>query len=48
MANPASQYCLKMGGKLERVRDAAGENHFCTLPDGQRIEQWTLYRQHHC
>ncbi|MBK0000320.1 MULTISPECIES: DUF333 domain-containing protein [Erwiniaceae] len=45
MANPASVYCKKIGGKLEIVKEPAGEVGYCTLPGGERIEEWTLYRR---
>lgn len=36
--NPASEFCLKNGGKIETVTDAKGDKNNC------RIEQWTLWR----
>lgn len=47
MANPASVYCVKLGGKLEIVKTAAGEQGMCHLPDGSVIEEWALYRRDH-
>jgi len=47
MANPASVYCGKIGGKLEIVKEANGEVGYCTLPDGERIEEWALFRRDH-
>lgn len=45
MANPASVYCQKVGGALEIVKNETGESVFCTLPTGERVEEWTLYRR---
>lgn len=45
MANPASVYCQKIGGKLDIVNESAGEVGYCTLSNGERIEEWTLYRR---
>lgn len=40
MPNPASENCIKKGGKLALV-DGTG---YCTLPSGQRCEEWALFR----
>ena len=47
MANPASVYCGKLGGTLDIVTEPAGEAGYCTLPSGERIEEWTLFRRDH-
>ena len=47
MANPASVYCEKVGGKLDIVNENAGQVGYCTLPGGERIEEWALYRRDH-
>ena len=48
MANPASVYCQQRGGKLEIVKDKdGGEVGYCTLPGGERIEEWALFRRDH-
>ncbi|HGN2348801.1 TPA: DUF333 domain-containing protein [Proteus mirabilis] len=47
MANPASVYCGEIGGKLEIVNTDKGQVGYCTLPSGERIEEWTLYRRDH-
>lgn len=47
MANPASVYCIEVGGRLE-IRDVgAGQVGICHLPDGVEIEEWALYRRDH-
>jgi putative hemolysin len=45
IANPASEHCVKQGGKLEIVRDASGEKGMCHLPDGTVVEEWALFRR---
>lgn len=48
MANPASVYCAERGGKSVIETDSAGaQTGFCHLPDGTKIEEWTLYRRDH-
>ncbi|MFJ5445595.1 DUF333 domain-containing protein [Methylobacillus methanolivorans] len=47
IANPASEHCVKQGGKLEIVRDEAGEKGMCHLPDGTVVEEWELFRRDH-
>jgi hypothetical protein len=45
IANPASEHCLKMGGRLEIRKEAGGEVGYCHLPDGRIIEEWELLRK---
>jgi len=48
MANPASVYCGKLGGKLDIVKGPdGGEVGYCSLPGGERIEEWALFRRDH-
>jgi len=48
MANPASVYCQQLGGKLEIAKGKdGGEVGYCTLPGGERIEEWELFRRDH-
>lgn len=48
MPNPASQYCLEQGGKLNIVKDAqGGEVGMCALPNGTTVEEWSFFRQNH-
>lgn len=48
MANPASVYCRQLGGKLDIAKDKdGGEVGYCTLPGGERIEEWELFRRDH-
>ncbi|EPF0317412.1 putative hemolysin [Enterobacter chuandaensis] len=45
MANPASEHCITLGGKLDIVQTPAGETGYCTLPSGERTEEWALFRR---
>lgn len=45
IANPASEHCVKKGGRLEIVKEAAGEKGMCHLPDGTVVEEWELFRR---
>ncbi|MEG0974540.1 MAG: DUF333 domain-containing protein [Comamonas sp.] len=47
MANPASVYCMKLGGKLTIENTANGQVGICRLPDGTQIEEWELFRRDH-
>lgn len=44
LANPASQYCVAEGGRLDIVDEPGGQVGYCELPDGRRIEEWEYYR----
>ena len=43
LANPASAFCIKQGGRLEIVNEPAGQVGFCTLAGGTRVEEWNYY-----
>lgn len=47
MANPASVYCAKLGGKSEIRTTPEGQAGWCHLPDGTVIDEWDLYRRDH-
>lgn len=47
LANPASTYCVSLGGTVDIEKQAEGEVGYCSLPSGERIEEWTLYRKDH-
>jgi putative hemolysin len=47
IANPASTYCISLGGKLTIKKTPEGETGFCQLPDGTVIEEWALFRRDH-
>ena len=43
-ANPASEYCINQGGKLEIKNEVNGQVGYCHLPNGQVIEEWKFLR----
>ena len=46
MANPASVYCKEVGGTSSIKKDAQGNEYgMCTLPNGQQVNEWDLFRQ---
>ncbi|WP_310437565.1 MULTISPECIES: putative hemolysin [Yersinia] len=47
MANPASVYCHEKGGTLDMVNTDKGTVGYCTLPSGERMGEWVLYRRDH-
>ncbi|MBV1837501.1 DUF333 domain-containing protein [Acetobacter estunensis] len=47
MPNPASTWCIKQGGHLEIRKESGGSVGYCHLPDGQVVEEWTLFRAAH-
>jgi len=45
MPNPASQYCVEQGGKVEIRTDAQGNEYgVCVFPDGSECEEWAFFR----
>lgn len=44
LANPASERCVKDGGKIEIVRGPDGESGVCVFPDGSRCPEWEYFR----
>jgi putative hemolysin len=45
VANPASEYCVAQGGRLEmRIDPAGNEAGVCIFPDGSECEEWAYYR----
>ncbi|MCC0005905.1 MAG: DUF333 domain-containing protein [Methylobacteriaceae bacterium] len=47
IANPASVYCVRQGGRVEIVNTKTGQIGICVLPDGRRIEEWKFFRANH-
>lgn len=45
--NPASQYCVSLGGSLDIKTEKNGQVGYCTLPGGEIVEEWTLFRRDH-
>lgn len=47
VANPASEFCIKQGGKSEIRKNADGSEYgVCVLPNGQAVEEWDYFRKH--
>ncbi len=47
MANPAAVYCQQKGGTSVPVETPQGVRSDCKLPNGDVIDEWTLYRRDH-
>lgn len=47
LANPASVYCKTLNGKSTIINTPTGQYANCTLPSGETIEEWALYRRDH-
>ena len=45
IANPASEHCVQLGGRLEIRSEADGQRGYCHLPDGRVVEEWALFRE---
>jgi putative hemolysin len=44
--NPASAYCIEVGGTSEiRTADDGSQYGICVLPDGTERDEWELYRE---
>lgn len=44
LANPASVFCVAMGGTLDIQDTASGQLGMCTLPDGTVVDEWKYFR----
>lgn len=47
MANLADVYNFELGGKLRAKHNANGQFASCSLPNGQEVEGWALFRRDH-
>ncbi|KTT52640.1 hypothetical protein SB11R_01210 [Pseudomonas oryzihabitans] len=48
LANPASEYCISQGGRVDIRQDATGNQYgMCHFADGHEVEEWALYRRAH-
>lgn len=45
LANPASVFCVKSGGKSEIRNGPKGQYGVCRLPNGRVVEEWSYYRK---
>ncbi len=44
MANPASEFCVEKGGKVNIVDTKDGQIGYCEFEDGTGIEEWEYFR----
>ena len=45
IANPASVYCVQVGGNLSIKKDAQGNEYgVCNFPNGTSYDEWALFR----
>ena len=44
LANPASVFCAKSGGKTEIRNGPRGQYGVCRLPDGRVVDEWEYFR----
>lgn len=44
IANPASEHCAKMGGRLNIVKETNGEYGVCEFANGAKCEEWAYYK----
>ncbi|EMD9040384.1 DUF333 domain-containing protein [Salmonella enterica] len=47
MPNPAAVYCEQQGGTLMPVQTPQGVRSDCKLPNGEILDEWTLWRRDH-
>lgn len=45
LANPASEYCVSIGGKVVMRDTPDGQAGDCHLADGRVVDEWTLFRE---
>ncbi len=46
LANPAADFCIKLGGEYRIVDDTDGQHGKCHLPDGRIEDAMALFRSH--
>ncbi len=44
LANPASVFCAKSGGKTEIRKAPRGQYGVCRLPNGRVVDEWAYFR----
>jgi putative hemolysin len=44
IVNPASEYCIEVGGSLKSMSNDLGQYNLCILADGNEIEEWEHFR----
>ncbi len=48
LANPASTYCVNLGGQVSLTEEPGGQVGYCHLPDGRVCEEWALFNNKTC
>ena len=49
IANPASEHCVKAGGKIEIRNNSDGSEYgMCVFTNGTICEEWALFRNEGC
>lgn len=44
LANPASVFCAKSGGKTHIRKGPRGQYGVCRLPNGRVVDEWAYFR----
>ena len=42
--NPASEYCVRQGGRVELRNEPRGVTGYCHTSDGRVLEEWSYFR----
>ncbi len=46
LSNPASEFCVEVGGESVRKTDTNGKEYgVCRFADGNEMEEWEFYRK---
>ncbi len=45
LVNPAASYCIDVGGTYEIREGELRQFGVCSLPDGNKVDAWALYRE---
>ena len=45
LANPASVFCVKSGGKSEIRNGPKAQYGVCRLPNGRVVDEWSYFRR---
>lgn len=47
ISTPATEFCLKNKGFVNPITVNGKQVNICELPNGQKVEVWHFYHQHH-
>lgn len=48
LANPASTYCVNLGGQVSLAEEGGTQVGYCHLSDGRVCEEWALFNNKTC